>query len=241
MSEGALEMWAGGRTIELRGLTWMQDDDLRAIPISRLASNILCKDHNTALSPLDALGRRWVAHLSTINADINSVASPRPITLFLVNGHDLERWMFKMLCGLVVSGSIDVTGIGDPRDWRPPRDWLEMIYGVRPIPSGCGLNFIGQPGEELRERIEVGVISNSTAGPYGLAATFYGLRFVFAMSTSRNGLLQSSIYRPEIIHSTNGVIDDYTLLRWSRGATTGGSVNVVAKTPEKSDDRLDRH
>jgi hypothetical protein len=162
------------------------------------------------------------------------------VTMVLINGHDLERWILKMLRGLVVSGTVEVPGIADPRAWRPPIDWLEMVFGLRPIPPWYGLSFIGQPGEELRNRIEVGVISNSTAGPYGLAVTFYGLRFVFAMSASRNGLLQSSTYRPEIIHSTNDLIEDYTLLRWSKGATTGGLIKVVAKTPKKSGGLLDR-
>jgi hypothetical protein len=233
MSAGALELWAGGRTVELRGFTWMQDHELHAIPISRLASNILCKDHNSALSGLDTVGKRWVEHLAAVNADINAVARPRPETMFLINGHDLERWIVKMLCGLVVSGTVEVPGIADPRAWRPPVDWLEMVYGLRPLPLGCGLNFIGQPGEELRNRIEIGVISNSIDGPYGLPVTFYGLRFLFAMSTSRDGLLQNATYRPEIIHSTNSDIEDYTLLRWSVGATTGGLINIVAKTPEQ--------
>ena len=102
MSEGALQIWARGQQrIELRGLSWMEDDDMHPVPIKTLASNILCKDHNSALSPLDALGKRWMEHLRKVNADINSVTSPRPITILFVNGHDLERWMLKMLCGLL--------------------------------------------------------------------------------------------------------------------------------------------
>jgi len=232
MSAGALELWAGGQTPELRGFAWMPDEELHAIPISRLASNILCRDHNSALSGLDVVGKRWVAHLAAVNADINSVVKPRPATFLLINGHDLERWILKMLCGLVASNTVEVPGLEDPRAWRPPIGWLEMVYGLRPIPPGLGLNFVGQPGEELRNRIEVAVISNSVAGPYGLAVTFYGLRFVFAMSTSRNGLLETATYRPEIIHSTNSIIDDYTLLRWLNGATTGGLINVLAQIPK---------
>jgi hypothetical protein len=233
VSAGALEVWAGGSTVELKGFTWMQDDDLRAMPISRLASNILCKDHNTSLSELDEVGKRWVAHLAQVNADINAVSSPRPVTMFLINGHDLERWMLKMLCGLVVSDTVEVPGMAEPRAWRPRVEWLEMVYGLRPIPPVCGVSFMGQPGEELRNRIEFGVISKSTDGPLALAVTFYGLRFMFAMTTNRSGLLQDSTYRPGIIHSGNDVIEDYTLLRWSTGASKGDLINIVAKTPKK--------
>ena len=225
ISEGALQVWGGGSTIELKGFTWMRDDDLHEIPTSRLASNILCTDHNHALSPLDKVGKRWVAHLSAVSEAIHDVGTTQPATFLLMNGHDLERWVLKILCGLVASGSVEVRGVDSPRNWRPPRYWLEMIYGVQPLPSGCGLNFMGQPGEELRDKLAFGTISNSAVGPYGLAATFYGLRFILAMTTSRLGLLTDSTYRPAIIRSTNGTYEDHTLLGWAK-PNSGGLIEI---------------
>ena len=234
ISEGALEVWGDGRTIELKGMKWMKGDDLHKVPISTLAWDILCEDHNRSLSALDALGKKWVAHRRRVTEDMEAVAAHRPPTLFLVSGHDLERWLLKMLCGLVLSRTIDVPGIDDTDGWRPPMEWLEMMYGLRPVPVGFGLNFVGQPGEELRDSMALAVISNAVAQVYGLAATFYGLRFVLAMSTIRDGLLLGSTYRPEVIHWNNGVIDDYTLLRWSPGTTPGAYIPIHAPHPGRT-------
>jgi hypothetical protein len=203
----------------------MKGDSMHEIPTARLAAKILCSNHNRALSPLDALGKNWVAHLRTASEDLNSVTKPRPTTFLLVNGHDLERWLLKVLCGLIVSGSVD-TQIADPRAWRPPREWLELIYGVRPFPAGLGLNFIGKPGEETPHTFAFAVISNPNDGVLGLMATFYGFRFLFAMTSGRDGLLSESVYRPAIVHTTNGIIDDNVLIRWAE-SNEGGTVEAL--------------
>jgi hypothetical protein len=72
------------------------DGTTRTIPPSAAGRNVLCKRHNSALSPLDQVGRRFV-HALGRQIQHKFEDSSEQID-FLFNGFDVERWMLKVLC-----------------------------------------------------------------------------------------------------------------------------------------------
>jgi hypothetical protein len=104
ISRGVRELVSGGTGVNIGGLAWMSEQERRVLPASALASNVLCRNHNSALAALDALAGRLVSTMAAIARDMAALRRRRPPALYLFNGHDIERWMLKCLCGLVVSG-----------------------------------------------------------------------------------------------------------------------------------------
>ena len=160
----------------------------------------------------------------------------KPRTVLLLNGLDIERWLLKTLCGLVVSGTAEVIGIDNPQGWRPPLEWLNVIFGSQRLPDGCGLNFVGKPGDspEMVPTFAFSCISNTESGVYGLAASFVEKPFILAMTRSREGILTGSIHRPAIIRSTNGFNEDLLVMRWA-GLASMGMIEIHFNGPSEPD------
>jgi len=142
------------------------------------------------MSPLDAVSKKMVAHLMSTREFLRTVREQRPRTMLLLNGLDVKRWLLKTLCGLVTSGTIEVRGIADPREWRPPLEWLEVIFGIRPMVEGCGLYFLSQPDErtEIAPKFCFACVSNAQLGVGGLAASFVEKRFGLFYGTITRGM-----------------------------------------------------
>ena len=70
----------------------LSDGSTRIVPPSSRGRKVLCGRHNSALSPLDDVGRRFVRALQP-RFEISTQQ-----THILFNGFDVERWMLKVLC-----------------------------------------------------------------------------------------------------------------------------------------------
>ena len=95
-----------GDLIEMEGLHWKAPGELMQLKISNLGSNILCRRHNSALSPLDSAAGRFFRILQEISTDIKSKSLSRKGRWFLVGGEAIELWGLKVLCGLYYSRQI---------------------------------------------------------------------------------------------------------------------------------------
>jgi hypothetical protein len=92
ISRSLLTMWmAGKEALEVSGFAH-QAGQVQALRPNELASKVLCERCNSALSPLDAaVTNAW---------DYLEVGAGDGLVL---NGHDLERWFVKLLCGHAAS------------------------------------------------------------------------------------------------------------------------------------------
>ena len=91
-------------TIDVCGLSWLPKEHLKSIGKSSLTSGILCTDHNSALSGLDSEIARLVDAIFSIDQDFQS-DTPRGHAC-TIDGTHIERWILKMLVGLIESGQI---------------------------------------------------------------------------------------------------------------------------------------
>lgn len=234
ISSSVLEFLADGSRVNIGGLTWMPDEERRILPVSALASNVLCRNHNSALSGLDAYAARFVSVVIAIARDMATRRRRRPPAVYLFNGQDLERWMLKCLCGLVVSGTAEVNTPGDARNWRPPRLWLDCLFGLAPLPRGYGV-WVVEPDRRWATS-EFSLFSNSDVGPYGIAVSLFDRDFVFAMSRRSEpdkALLEGAIYRPANLWTTNQVNNSYIVLGWT-GAHSNKTVQQSHANPRRS-------
>jgi hypothetical protein len=113
----------------------LSDGTSRIVPSSAVGRNVLCRRHNSALSPLDDLGRRFVRALTQQLKHRFENSSQDTHALF--NGADVERWMLKVLC--TMAHGERASRVHSSSTWRVPRAWLRILFEGRPLPPGAGL------------------------------------------------------------------------------------------------------
>lgn len=111
---------------------------------SSLTAKILCRKHNSALSPLDAEAGR-LAEILLSSARGQEIGRPE------IEGPLIERWALKTLINGLVSGW------SDKRKWYPDERIVRAIYGMEVVPDGCGLYSIDGDTNDLTSRVDAQV------------------------------------------------------------------------------------
>lgn len=106
------------------------------MPTSALASKILCQDHNSRLSPLDACAEEFLTEFLWGVSDMRPDVECRRST---VDGDLIERWLLKVCCGAFVSGSL--LEDGHPMRRQPTAMALNLLFGDDCWEEGCGLHL----------------------------------------------------------------------------------------------------
>lgn len=187
--------------VTVDGFPWQDAGASGRVAPAALTGKILCSRHNHALSPLDAVASRLFQRIDQFHHEIVDTAGKYENRFFLFNGHDIERWMLKVLCGAVVSGNAEIrTGASN---WRPPMEWLKILFGEESFPLRCGLYFHSQvTGKSYIERgFKFVPFSNNIGGVYGARISLNDERFVLAMSAPPEDLsgtfIKDHAYRPQ--------------------------------------------
>jgi hypothetical protein len=128
--------------VYVRGFPW-QKSEVEQIGINRLASKVLCRHHNSQLSLLDQEALRLVTLIEKVAARSDGLC------MDTVNGHYIERYLLKVLCGLLASKSVGLDG--NRINWPPPVEWIEMLWGDRRFPYRWGLKVNAVQGEKWTE------------------------------------------------------------------------------------------
>jgi hypothetical protein len=126
----------GGNKIRISGHSHQKRQTIDVVGISGLSTHVLCERHNSALSSLDDVAVRFVAAYEECKVHVSGGSREEYHRLF--NGFDIEKWMLKVLCGVVAGG---LRRAVPRRQWTPPDEWLEVLFGNRRFPRLCGLYF----------------------------------------------------------------------------------------------------
>jgi hypothetical protein len=89
-------------------------------------ANVLCRRHNSLLSPLDQVAGKVAAFMASANEE--SFEQP-----LYIEGELLERWLLKTVVNVAAAGW---TGA---RKLRPSPAIVAAIFGGSPVPNGFGL------------------------------------------------------------------------------------------------------
>ena len=97
----------GGQNVKLSGVPWLATDEAKALPINALTANILCKRHNEAFAPLDAMAGKFFGVLRSVHDNVwDKRALSRRDNWYLFSGEELELWLLKTAIGLFHSGTV---------------------------------------------------------------------------------------------------------------------------------------
>jgi len=118
------------------------------IGIDAFASKVLCDNHNSVLSPLDAAAGAAFQRIEELTKDIIGAGRGYNLNSFhVVSGIDIERWMIKVFCGLVAAGKIRSASGRLVEPGSLPQILLEALMGRTLLEAPLGLymhTFVGQ-------------------------------------------------------------------------------------------------
>src|SRR5262249_22212282 len=196
ISQNMLEVVGDGKLVTVtRFLPRASKDVVQTIGVDGLSARMLCNAHNSSLSPLHSRAGRSFRRLADVH-DRAPAASGH--TVYAFNGHDLERWMLKCLCGLIASGTSAHADQALPKA-TPPKEFLMALYGLEPLPVGWGM-YLLRDDNPFTSVSHGPLVDRSLTDPVqivGATMTLLGLEFVLAMRSpgNRGGLLAGAIYR----------------------------------------------
>jgi hypothetical protein len=218
-----------GVHIDVEGLSWLNGEK-KKLPAKRLESNILCTRHNEALSGLDNIAKRFFLSIQRIDKEYAIDINENTDRVFLFNGHDIERWALKTLCGSVFSGNTSHL-IAPIKDWKPSLQWLRILFGLENFPKKWGL-YVSMNVDEMNEverSYGFSPVSHKSLGVYGSVTNLNRKKFILSMTDTpldKTGtILAGYIYRPDELVTTNGKSKKVIRFGWDvRGQ--GGSITV---------------
>lgn len=227
ISESILRRLNVAKGLHAQGFPWQKDAAPQPIPPSALTARVLCDRHNAALSPLDSIAERLFAAL-----DEENIADAPEGILRLFNGHDFERWLLKVLCGVAASGQLTLP---QPTDTSIQRSWIEVLFGRSDFDAELGLyvcrtpgtSFSGPKGVEFAPIGEYGKL-------IGLLLCICGYEFILSMDAipGRHLLGRHLAYRPMEFHVTGQSYEKSVIFTWDQPGD-GGTVhlNIPTKQP----------
>jgi hypothetical protein len=136
IAHSILKLLGKGPAPRVEGLPGKKAGEQKPLANTSFKKAMLCVRHNReGLSGLDDQGKSLYANTARINEAFSTDKAVQSES-FLFHGPDIERWMLKVLCGMLVAekatsatGTI-ITG------WKPPEVWLQILFGRSQFPTG---------------------------------------------------------------------------------------------------------
>ena len=172
--------------VTVHGFHWCKNEPI-SVGIESLTAKILCREHNSALSPLDsAAGSAFDAFRQ--NAKRNGEVHKRSILTmmkeepFIIDAKFLERWLLKTLLNLTFQREYFIGASGTEKG-IPPRDLVEICYGRQPFPGDAGMYVAANTGMMIRtdETLTFCPLIRNDERVLGAFFTFQGIRIVLLL------------------------------------------------------------
>jgi hypothetical protein len=189
-------LWSGD-SLSVKGLPWCREG-YKFIGKASFTANILCRQHNSDLSPVDDAGTLAFAVFRSANNIHTTRTEMRQRLLFAgrfddveyrINGPLLERWLLKTLINSEYAGKQD-DPIGANASGAPVQSQLvEIAFGKRSFEGRAGLYLAAfdQEAVHMQEGIQyASCIKDDPGCSYVFASEFifYGFRFFLCLEPS---------------------------------------------------------
>ncbi len=204
---------SGPQPLTARGFAWQKSGTGCVVSPNSLAARILCDRHNPILSDLDAAALR-----------LFTVFQQNSIGPHFFNGHDIERWLLKVMAGALYSGSLvmaaHVTATITAR-------WMRILFGLEDFGPGEGLYVSSKPAS----RQAIGGVEFSCferdGNVVGAMTKLCGRELILSMEPLEENSLadRTVVYRPLEIHTQIGRFDQSILFSWD-GQSQLGSLHL---------------
>ena len=190
------------RKVKITGLPWIDYETWKLLPTENLASNILCENHNQALSNLDAQMGRFFTTILDFDEDFNRDAPKEELAVF--SGEDIEKWMLKTVCALVASDQLATQGQKNKVKFK--KEWVDILFDNHSWPEHWGIYFKIPADKTITKCKSISVQPLTGAGELK-AAEFSINEFKFYLILGKPDNRRAwGIYRPRtMIFSQKGV------------------------------------
>ncbi|MBN1517147.1 hypothetical protein JXA32_11350 [Candidatus Sumerlaeota bacterium] len=215
ISETLLHYLSQDNGLKVVGFPWIKGKEQVLSP-NALASKMLCGRHNSALSKLDDISIRLFQAFD----EEGKAGSGRQL-IYLFSGHDLERWLLKILCGIAHSKNIVLK---TEADLSIPEYWLRILFGEEEFPDGQGLYVCisrehimeGPRGLQLRTITGKGRLS-------GIGVWICPYELILSMSGFHSRIFDGRkvVYRPLEFHVTGSGFEKSIIFSWDGSADLG--------------------
>ena len=181
-------LWSGD-SIYVVGFEWCKTTP-KKIGLSSLTANILCRGHNSDLSPVDTAGGtafkslRRSEELTEARRHIPHV--PWVARWFGTNGPLLERWFLKTAINLLMVQHPDGQWLYPNSPGEPPIEFARIAFGLAEFEKPLGLYCAAKVGDQI-EAVD-GILFAplwSEGRIAGAAFTFLGHKFFLNLAPER--------------------------------------------------------
>jgi hypothetical protein len=179
-------------TVMVQGFSWCADAP-KEIGIINLTAKILCRKHNSDLSPVDASAGDSFATLREVTRLKNVREGMKPIRWtvkkYHLDGIMLERWLLKTLINITFNGKYaigpDATVAG-----RPSERLVRIAYGLESFKGKAGLYTMSRVGMNIamEDRVSFSpIMQRAPHGEYVVAGIFLFRGFQFLLYLAPEG------------------------------------------------------
>lgn len=248
ISKAILEEIAFSGAVQVSGTRFVKKGEWKSFSVKSLQSNILCQRHNSVLSELDTVGWRFFTRLRSIHDNYRDQNRDKQRKLYLFNGHDIERWMLKLLCGAIASKNHS-TGIEKQMlNTKVPEEWLRVVYGLDYLKDDFGLYYVdldGQPRLTLQGIAYNVVWDDAFVNILGIYISVNNMGFFLALASPKDCNLSRLL--PELHYRLDGLsfvgpntrrnddVDRQTIMLGWRGRHTPKGKNIVIGSTHEID------
>ena len=150
----------GGPRLELDGMLWQQPGTSGRFPPDALAAKVLCRRHNSALAPLDAIAADAFSRLAQAfhhaSRDSLSVRTQH----FLVNGEALQLWGLKTLLGVYHAKVAAAERTAVRETHQLDERWALAALSGSSLPQPLGLYISASLNELVKPQVALGFVLN---------------------------------------------------------------------------------
>jgi hypothetical protein len=196
------------------GLSFIEPGTLKPLGVEALTSKILCQEHNSHLSPLDAEATRLFRALREFDSDLRDGNEAKDENVE-ISGPLIELWMLKVVAGLVHARVISATAL------RRGSPWLEILFGQKDWPDGWGFHLLtAEPAYYSFDGVNITTHTHEDeiwAAEIGLAG------FSFEIALGRLEAKNGAYYRPAglVFRREDQPAKKTVRLAWPSGPSSG--------------------
>lgn len=220
-----------GPEVTVRGFPWQREEVARYSP-DNLVARILCRRHNSALSPLDAHAKRFFLALEAALQHAQRRSLSKRSRHFMASGDGLELWAMKTLAGLYATGIKFTSEVHRFRDYTPPMDRIvAQLSSRRPV----SLMTLGFPMQQDAHEERLGrravtwgpILEEGATELSGLLVRLQGVALDFHIDADVGRVeAAGEIVRPDMIDIIGPERTSRIYLSWTGGRSAGKIVEI---------------
>ena len=238
ISESVLSQFDG---LKVGGMPWQNPGEENKYSLNNLTSKILCRRHNTALSPLDTAANHFFKKIFKAGLHVTKKSvSSRP-EYFLVSGEALELWALKTLLGLFYSKISQSSGMTMFGEYRFDNNIVNEAFFGQGIKDPKGIYVKAEIGDLFERNLKFRPLSASAQKILsGLVVKVNGfeMEFLFDLRYARQEFFieHRPYYRPGVIDIFGKKRASRIYLSWQgqQGRVNQFSIDIKAVAPPGS-------